>query len=150
MATVSTHIKASPADVYRVLADGWHYSQWVVGTSHVRAVDDGWPAPGSRLYHATGAWPLVVRDRTEVLAAEPERRLLLSARGWPFGEAEVEITLTAGGSGTDLTIREQGSGGVGVLLRNPVGDALVYRRNVESVQRLAALVERRTTPSDGS
>lgn len=149
MATVKTHIKASPADVYRTLSDGWHYTQWVVGTSHMRAVDASWPAPGSRLHHATGAWPLVVRDRTEMLEAEPDRRMLLRARGWPLGEAEVEITLTPQGAGTDVTIREQGTGGAGLLLRNPLGDALIYRRNVEAVERLAALVERRTTPAEG-
>ena len=148
MATVSKHINATPAAVYRVLSDGWDYSQWVVGTSHVRAVDADWPAPGSKLHHAAGAWPLVVRDHTEINESEPDRRLLMTAKGWPFGEAIVEIVLTPDGSGTELRLSEQGAGGAGRLLRNPVGEALIYRRNVESVARLAALVERRTSPSD--
>lgn len=147
MAPVTKHINASPAAVFEVLADGWEYSQWVVGTSHVRAVDASWPAPGSKLYHAAGVWPLVVRDHTEIKEAEPGRRLLMTAKGWPFGQAEVEIVLAAQGAGTELTIREKGNGGAGWLLRNPVGDALIYRRNVEAVARLAALVERRTSPS---
>lgn len=149
MATVSKHIKATPAAVYQVLAHGWDYSQWVVGTSHVRAVDESWPAPGSRLHHAVGVWPMVIRDHTEMLESEPDKRVLMTARGWPIGEAEVEITLTPDGGGTKLTIREDATGGAGWLLRNPLGDALIYRRNVESMSRLAALVERRTKPVEG-
>lgn len=150
MATVRTHIEASPSVVYELLADGWTYSQWVVGTSHVRAVDAGWPQPGSRLHHAAGPWPLVVRDHTEIREVEPNRRMLMTAKGWPFGEAEVEILLVAQDSGTDLTLREHGTGGAGRLLRNPIGNALIYRRNVESVARLSALAERRTHPSEDS
>jgi uncharacterized protein YndB with AHSA1/START domain len=150
MAIVSTHIKAAPADVYRVLADGWSYTQWVVGTSHMRAVDPHWPAAGSRLYHCVGAWPAAIRDHTEVRESEQDRRLLLTARGWPVGEAEVELVLTPEGDGTRVDIREEGTGGAAHLLRNPIGEKLIYRRNVESMARLAALVERRTTPAEES
>jgi uncharacterized protein YndB with AHSA1/START domain len=150
MATVTAHIEASPHDVYGVLADGWTYSQWVVGTSHIRAVDAQWPAPGSRLHHGVGVWPLMIRDHTEVQEAEPDRRLLLTARGWPFGEAQVELVLTAEPGGTQLSIREEPIGGAAYLLRNRAGDALIYRRNVESMARLTALVERRTTPVEES
>jgi uncharacterized protein YndB with AHSA1/START domain len=149
MAIVRTYIDAPPAAVYRVLSDGWEYPQWVVGTSHMRAVDAAWPAPGSRLHHAVGAWPFVLRDRTEVREIEPDRRVLMTARGWPLGEAEVELILEPEGPGTRLSMREDTRGGAGWLLRNPVGHLLIYRRNVESVARLAALVERRTSPSEG-
>ena len=148
MATVSRVIDADPAAVFSVLANGWAYGQWVVGTSHVRAVDSDWPARGSKLHHAVGAWPLVLRDHTEVKESAPGRRLLLLARGWPFGEAEVDLTLEAEGAGTRVQIREEPVGGPGWLLRNPVGDALIHRRNVECLARLAALVERRTVPPE--
>ena len=150
MATVVTHIAASPAKVFAVLADGWRYSQWVVGTSHVRAVDAGWPAAGTKLHHAVGAWPLVVRDHTEMQEVELNRRMLMTARGWPFGEAEVEIVLSVEGAGTCFMIREEATGGAGRLLRNWVGEQLIYRRNVESAARLAALAEHRTEPPEGS
>lgn len=149
MATVTKHINATPEAIYEVLSEGWEYSQWVVGTSHVRAVDATWPAPGSKLHHAVGAWPFVIRDHTEIKEIEPNRRMLMTARGWPVGEAEVEILLEPEGSGTTFTIREDATGGAGWLLRNPVGDALIYRRNVETVARLAALAERRTKPATG-
>ena len=150
MATVSAHIKASPTDVYDVLADGWTYTQWVVGTSHMRAVDADWPAVGSKLHHCVGVWPVSLRDHTEIKESEPNQRLLMTARGWPVGEAEVELVLTPEGGGTRVDIRETGTGGAGHLLRNPIGEKLIYRRNVESMARLAALVERRTTPAEES
>lgn len=67
----------------------------------------------------------------------------MTARGWPVGEAEVEILLEPEGNVTKFTIREEPTGGAGWLLRNPLGDALTYRRNVETAARLAALAERR-------
>lgn len=150
MATVRKHVQESPAALYELLADGWTYSQWVVSTSHVRALDANWPEPGSRLHHAAGAWPLAVRDRTEMRELEPTRRMLMTAKSWPLGEAEVEIVLLPEGSGTDLTIREQGTDGSVDCFATPIGDALVYRRSVESAARLAGLAERHTLPVEDS
>ena len=85
MATVQHRISAPPAEVFAVLRNGWLYSGWVVGTSHMRAVEDAWPATGSRLHHAAGLWPLVVHDETVVESMTPDRELVLTARGRPFG-----------------------------------------------------------------
>jgi hypothetical protein len=85
VATVSCHIDAEPDAVFAVLAEGWFYSNWVVGTSHVKAVEDAWPAAGSKLHHASGAWPLVARDETVVEEVQPGRVLGLLARGRPLG-----------------------------------------------------------------
>lgn len=73
MATVDCSIAATPAEVFAVLANGWFYSNWVVGTSHMRAVEAEWPERGSRLFHATGVWPVVVRDESVVEQADPAR-----------------------------------------------------------------------------
>ena len=40
---------ATPGQVWAVIADGWTYSQWVVGNSRMRAVDADWPAPAMNL-----------------------------------------------------------------------------------------------------
>ena len=47
MANVSRVVNAPPAQVFAVLADGWAYSSWATGTSHMGAVDAAWPAAGS-------------------------------------------------------------------------------------------------------
>ena len=47
--------------VWDVMADGWTYTQWVVGNSRTRAVDPTWPEPGTSIRHSVGGWPLVIR-----------------------------------------------------------------------------------------
>jgi uncharacterized protein YndB with AHSA1/START domain len=143
MAVVAREIAASPEAVFAALADGWHYSNWVVGTSHIRAVDPDWPAVGSRIAHASGIWPLVVRDETVVELVQPNQRLLKKAKGWPLGEARVEISLDSDGESTHVTMAETPVSGPGKWLHNPATEAILRRRNVESLARLAALVERR-------
>jgi hypothetical protein len=150
VATVSCFIDAEPDVVFGVLAEGWFYSNWVVGASHVRAVQEGWPAVGSKLYHASGVWPVVARDETLVEQVEPGRLLVLLARGRPLGEARVRIELApsaAGtGAGTTVTMHESPVAGPGKWLHNPLAEMVLTRRNTESLARLTALVERHTQP----
>lgn len=147
MATVTAHIKAPPEAIFAVLADGWSYSGWVVGTSHMRAVEDTWPSVGSRLFHASGVWPAVLADETSVEAITRDERLVMTARGRPLGEARIEVSLAADGAGTTVTLAETPVRGPGHWLHNRVSDSVLRRRNEESLARLAALSERRTTPS---
>ena len=147
MATVTAHIKAPPEAIFAVLADGWSYSGWVVGTSHMRAVEDTWPSVGSRLFHASGVWPAVLADETSVEAVTRDERLVMTARGRPFGEARIEVSLSADGDGTSVTLAETPISGPGHWLHNRVSDSVLHRRNEESLARLAAMSERRTTPS---
>ncbi len=147
MAINDIFARASRQAVYAVLADGWTYSNWVVGTSHMRAVEAAWPAVDSRLFHAAGVWPLVTRDETVVEAMEPDRKLVLTARGRPFGEARVVIELADEGAGCLVRMHETPVAGPGRWLHNPVSEAVLVRRNQESLARLAAIAERRTAPA---
>jgi uncharacterized protein YndB with AHSA1/START domain len=148
MATNTRRIEAPPRAVFEVLSDGWLYSNWVVGTSHMRAVDPDWPTVGSRLHHAAGVWPFVARDESVVEEVEPDRRLVLTAKGRPFGEALVDLRLDVEGAGTKVTMIETPTAGPGKWLNNPAAELLLARRNAESLARLAALAERRTKPVD--
>jgi uncharacterized protein YndB with AHSA1/START domain len=144
MSTRSRPIAATPDQVWSVLADGWLDPLFVVGASRLREVDDDWPAVGSRLHHSVGTWPLLIDDTTEVLEVEPGRRLVLQARGWPAGEATVELTLQETGGSTLVTIREDATAGPGVLVPKPLRDVQLNLRNAETLQRLAYVVEGRT------
>lgn len=89
------------------MCGGFHYPGWVVGASHVRAVDDGWPQQGSRLHHVVGTWPLLLEDSAVVGVCDPGRTLDLPARGRPFGEARARFDLgPVSDSGAWITVTE--------------------------------------------
>lgn len=143
MATTKRVIDASPEKVFAVLSDGWLYATWVVGASRIREVDDGWPQTGTRIHHSVGSWPALINDSTRVLAHEQDRRLVLRARGWPIGEAEIEILLTPHPDGTEVTINEEAVAGPGKLVPEPLKGITIKWRNVEALRRLAYIAERR-------
>jgi hypothetical protein len=111
----------------------------------MRNVDDNWPAKGSELHHSAGVWPLVLNDTTESLEVETGRRLKLRARGWPLGEADVEITLSPvdGGNRCEVVLEETAVSGPGALVPPAVEAPLLGWRNVESLRRLAFIAEGR-------
>ncbi len=149
MASVSRVVAAPPDQVFAVLADGWSYSNWVTGTSHMRAVQGTWPEVGAKLFHAAGLWPVVTRDETVVRQVAHNARLELIAKGWPIGEARVVIELVpTTPAATEVRLAETPISGPGKWLHNPLTELLLTRRNVESLARLAAIVERRTVPAE--
>jgi hypothetical protein len=141
MARTRGHVAAPPEAVWAELCDGWGYAAWVVGTIKIRDVDPSWPSVGSKLHHAVGAWPFELEDESQVQECEPGRRLVMVARGWPFGEATVDITISAEGGGSQVEIMEEPVSGPGAWLQNPVVDAVGAKRLEEMLTRLSRLVE---------
>ncbi|MEE2033086.1 SRPBCC family protein [Rhodococcus chondri] len=134
---------ASPRQVWDALSDGWCYANWVVGASRIRNVDEAWPAVGSRIHHSVGLWPALLDDYTEVLSMTPERELVLRARAWIFGQAEIRLTLeptTTGGCA--MTMSEHVVAGVPSMLPDLVQEEVVLPRNRECLRRLALISER--------
>jgi uncharacterized protein YndB with AHSA1/START domain len=143
MTTVERHIDATPDAVFGVLADGWLLPVWVVGATHIRDVDAGWPAASTRVHHQVGAWPLMISDTTGVVESERPHRLVLQARAWPFGEARIEITIEADGAGSLVRMAEGPTHGTAFLVDNPLQRRLLAARNRESLTRLGAIAEHR-------
>ncbi|GAB6898261.1 SRPBCC family protein [Kineosporia succinea] len=142
MIEVKRHVEASPQDVFAVLADGWLYSGWVVGASRIRAVDDHWPKPGAKIHHSVGVWPALLNDDSEVVDVVDGHRLVLTARGWPLGEATVYLELEDDGDGGCLVrMQEDASHGPGKLVPQPLRQLAIAPRNTESLRRLALLAE---------
>lgn len=143
VAPVERETRASCDQVWAVIADGWTYASWVVGTARIRAVEAGFPAAGSAIHHSFGAWPAMLHDRTVVCESEPNRRLVLEARGWPLGQAHVEIVLSPNASGCTISMAEDAEAGPGKwLTAEPVRQALIRARNKEGLRRLALLAEK--------
>jgi hypothetical protein len=135
-------VAAPPQAVLGVLADGWSYAAWVVGTSRIRAVEGDWPAPGARIEHSVGVWPAVIDDETVVVAWDPDRSIELQARGWPAGEARILIEVRPHGSGSVVRISEDATHGPGRLVPRPLRTLLIDARNRETLRRLEALAAR--------
>jgi hypothetical protein len=144
--TAKRDTTATRQQVWDVLADGWTYSQWVVGNTRMRAVDPRWPEPGSKIHHTIGVWPIVLNDETEVESATPLEELVLLAKGRPFGGARVTLWLYDTLNGCRIEMAEVPVGGPLSLLPRRVALALAYPRNRECLARLAALAERRKDP----
>ena len=142
MSTTKRIIHASPDKVFDVLANGWSYSQWVVGASRVRDVTENWPAEGAEIHHSVGAWPLLINDLTTVMRSERPHLLELTVRAWPSGEGVVRITCRPEGMDTEVTMEEDATKGPTLLIPKVVRDFVLDRRNQEALSRLAILVER--------
>ncbi|SRX82043.1 polyketide cyclase/dehydrase [Verrucosispora maris AB-18-032] [Mycolicibacterium parafortuitum] len=137
--------KASRQRVWAVLADGWTYSQWVVGNSRMRAVDPDWPAPGSTIHHSIGVWPALINDSTVVESCIPERELVLVANGRPFGKARITLRLhDLDDGGCLIEMAEVPASAPMTWLPDRIALAGVFPRNRETTWRLAAIAERRT------
>ena len=141
------HVRATPEEVFAVLRDGWLYPSWVVGASRMRKVDDAWPAEQARLHHSFGVWPFLINDNTTVLEWEPDERAVLEAKGWPLGTARVELSVEPdGAAGCRVRIEEDASRGPARLLPKPLRQALMLKRNSETLRRLGFLAEGRSKP----
>lgn len=134
---------AAPAEVvWEVLADGWSYASWVVGTARIRAVDPDWPEIGSRIHHSVGLWPLLLQDFTKVEKSTPTTDLVLLARGWPVGEARVHLSVAPQAQGgCTITMTEDAVRGPGRLVPRLWRWLVLRPRNRESLHRLAMMAE---------
>ena len=144
--TVKRDTTATRQQVWDVLANGWNYSQWVVGNTRMRAVDPRWPAPGSTIHHTIGVWPVVLNDETEVESSTPLEELVLLAKGRPFGGARIVLRLFDTQTGCRIEMAEVPVGGPLNLLPRRLALAAAYPRNRECLARLAAVAERRQEP----
>lgn len=139
----------TPDDVFAVLADGWLFPSWVVGASRMREVADSWPQKGSHLHHSFGVWPVLIDDTTEVLEYDPPRHIVLKARGWPIGEARVDLQVKPHPDGALVRIQEEAVAGPGRLIPQAILDIPLQLRNAETLHRLAYLAEGRSSrPTD--
>jgi hypothetical protein len=148
VASVERDVEASAAEIWAILADGWSYSSWVVGTSKIRAVDATWPRVGARIHHSVGSWPLLIEDYTEVLESVEPTRLVIRARGWPMGEAKVAITIEPRGVRSLLQLHEVPTTGPAAWLNNPVFEAGLRQRLSEMATRLGTLAAGRSGSSE--
>lgn len=142
MSTNVRRMDCPPEDVFGVFANGWLFAGWVVGASRLREVDAAWPREGAKLAHSFGAWPFVIDDETTSLEWDPPRRFVLQPKGWPLGEARVEIDVRPRGDGCVVRMRERAVKGPGSWIPGPLLDLPLWWRNRETLHRLQLMAER--------
>lgn len=142
VAITRQHIRAPLDVVFDVVADPHTYPQWLVGARDIRAVDPGWPAPGTQFHHRVGvAGPLTVADTTQSRRVERPTLLELEVRARPFGRGRVVFTLAQRADGvTEIVVDEVPIGSLRPL--TPLFELPTALRNRRSLRRLAALIER--------
>ncbi len=143
---VTRRVHAPADDVWEVLADGWRYATWAVGTSRMRTVDRTWPQVGSRLRHSAGLWAGLIDETTEILACDPGRRLVLTAHVWPSGAARMWIMVNATGThGSIVRLAQDVTDGPGRMVPRRARQSVMASRNEEALRRLALIAEARHT-----
>ncbi|TLF74843.1 SRPBCC family protein [Nocardia cyriacigeorgica] len=141
MTEVEVTVPVPIDQAFAALADGWLYASWVVGASHIRVVDRGWPAVGTRIHHSVGLWPLTMQDVTKVTAVDPPHMLELDAHLWLIGAAWIRFDLDEPQPNlTRITMSERASRGLGSLIPGIAQDLFFTARNQESLDRLAHLI----------
>lgn len=142
-------MRCTPDDVFAALADGWLYPVWVVGASRMRAVDPEWPAPGSRIHHSLGVWPILVDDTTEIVEWSPPDQVRLRARAGLLGRGVIVLevregaTDASGAPTTRVRMGEEPVSGPTLPLPRVFWAPLLTLRNHEALNRLAYIAEGR-------
>lgn len=142
-------VAATPEAVWQQLADGWRYADFVVGSAHMRRVEQGWPRQGTSIHPVVGAWPVLRRGRTTSEEVDAPHRLVLTARSWPLGGARVVFDLLPRDGGTLVRLTEDAVEGLGRLVPRFLRDPLISARNTETLARLEALAVARGTAWPG-
>jgi len=139
--SVTRDVAVSRQRVWDVLADGWTYSGWVVGNSRIRAVSSDWPAPGARILHSTGTWPVVIDDETVVESCITGEELVLLAKIRPAAEARIRMQLSDIPGGCRVAMTEVAVSAPLRWIPDSVQLIAVAPRNRECTCRLAMIAE---------
>lgn len=143
MATRQILVDRPPEEVWAVLADGYSYVDWVVGTGQIRDVDEMWPEVGSSIHFTVGRPPLTIHDRTTVQLADPGRRLEMEAHAPPLGTARVVVELVPWGGRTVVVLDEHPLTGIGARLHSAFMEVLLHQRNRRMLRNLGRVVAER-------
>jgi hypothetical protein len=143
MAIRNALIEATPEEVWSVLSDGYSYADWVVGTAAIRAVDEGWPEPGTSIHYSAGQGPLRVEDKTTSRLCRQPSCLELEAHMLTVGTLRVAIRVLPWGENVVVAIDEHPLRGPSLVVDNPLIDFSFTLRNRRLLRNLERVVKGR-------
>lgn len=134
-------IKVDPERVWRVLADGGRYAEWVVGTASSEPVRGQWPEVGAAIGYEIRLGPLRFTNETVVRRAVEGSVLELEAHAGALGTARIALEVHRWGSYTLVTVDEHPLRGAAGTLHNAAAEALIQLRHRAMLARLAHICE---------
>jgi hypothetical protein len=134
-------IKADPAVVWDVLADGHRYAEWVVGTGESRPRRGRWPQKGASLAYEIRLGPIRLGNETVVRYCREGSLLELEIIAGPLGTARFSIELREWGEDCLVIADEHPLRGAGAIVHNVGVEALIQLRHRSMLARLARCCE---------
>ncbi|MFG2356407.1 SRPBCC family protein [Streptomyces sp. NPDC048521] len=134
-------IKASPAAVWDVLADGSRYAEWVVGTASSRPKNGQWPQQEASIAYQVRLGPFRLGNETVVRRCREGSVLELEAHAGFLGTARIAIELREWGRYCLVIVDEHPLQGAGGALHNWGFEALIQLRHRAMLARLATACE---------
>lgn len=144
MVTNQLDIRATPDEVFEVLADGWNYTAWVVGAKAITHVDAAFPLVGSRFGNRVRNGFRGIDGVTEVVASDRPRTLRLRASVGQVADADISFALRPIAGGTLVTMHEVPVGDRPFSVIGRWTSPLLRVRNAETLWRLKSVVEERS------
>lgn len=133
-------VPRTPEQVWSVLADGWSYADWVVGTQEIHHVDAEWPQEGAEIQYSVGVGRLTFEDTTTVRINQHMHQLQMEARAGKLGTARISIEVLPWGDDTVVVIDEHPLTGPGERWHNLAVDGLLRVRNKRMLRNLSKVV----------
>jgi uncharacterized protein YndB with AHSA1/START domain len=140
-------IRATPEQVWDILADGERYADWVVGTARSRPERGDWPEVGAAITYEVRIGPLRLHNETVVRRCLPGRELELEAKAGPLGTARIALELRTWGADTLVIVDEHPLRGAGGTIHTVGVEALIQLRHREMLRRLEAVCEEAYRPA---
>ncbi|MEO3848413.1 SRPBCC family protein [Streptomyces sp. B8F3] len=134
-------IKVDPGRVWDVLADGWRYAEWVVGTASSEPVRGQWPEVGAAIGYEVRLGPLRFANETVVRRCVEGSVLELEAHAGGLGTARIALEVHPWGENTLVTVDEHPLRGTAGALHNAGAEALIQLRHRTMLARLARICE---------
>lgn len=143
MATTEQTFSIPTQELFDAVVNPDSYPHWLVGARKIRSVSEDWPSPKSYFDHTVGVGPIVIPDRTSVIAVQPPRMLELLVRARPAVEAVVRFDIEPSPSGCTLRMTETPVGIYKMI--SAVAQPLIRARNERSLEHLKAYLESAAT-----
>jgi hypothetical protein len=144
--TLSTHISATPEEVWRTVMDPYRLGEWVTIHRALRRADGGPPRVGYEMEQQVHLRGVSLDIHWRLVECEPCKLAAWEGRGPARSRARTEYALRPEGDGTHFDYRNDFRpplGPVGALASRAVVGGIPEREARRTIERLCKLLEER-------